>query len=540
MKNDKKSVEKKPYLYNDHKAPVTRREFLATGAIGMSTLAFTSGLSALLSPSNVFGQALTCGGKNLLCGNIPFLCIDGAGGMNIAGGNAIVGFASSEYQEDFGTTLLSDYRRLGIHDNYHPTKSGMVNNIYGLKFHSTSGILEGLDDVLAPREGEADLRQSVDGLILCALTADDTGGNPLNTAYMAQKAGAIGDLVQLIGNVSTVSGGSSVAPSDQVNLVLKPSYLTDFRSSESLLSIGDSIVGPKFLNSTGPNGSSRLKSFMNIIQSAGQGRLNELKSNPTRAAEVDLYLSKQSAAQNVFDRFSPAQLNPIKNTSDADVIKDVYDKMLLSNLTGGEENSANILNLLTKRIAGAATITVGGCDYHNGTASAGHATDKQIGQYIGYAIRMAAKRNVPIFIHLFTDGGVVGDAAGQVDPNMPTRTVWRSDSGERSAALMFVFKPGKIRVSSGQKGENSNFLLANKTRQIGFFKQGGGVVLDANSLANNSQKLWMGVILNYMATQVHSTDDAEIVRIVGEQFRVKFGSLPNDWQKFIRLKSLVA
>ncbi len=531
--------EKKPFRYNDHKVPMTRRDFLAAGCIGMSTLAFTSGATALLAPNNVFGQALTCGGSNLLCANIPFLCVDGAGGMNIAGGNAIVGFAPNEFQGDLGTIQLNDYRRLGIPDNYHPSKTGMINSLYGLKFHSTSGILEGLEDVLAPRAGEADLRKHVDGLILCALTADDTGGNPLNTAYMAQRAGAAGNLVQLIGNSPTVSGGNSIAPSDQVDLTKKSAYLTNFKDSESLLSIGDKIVGDRFLASTTAGGGSRLKAFMKIIENAGKGRLNELKTNPTKAAELDQYLSKQSASQNVFDTFSPAQLNPQTNPADKTILEAVYNKTLMT-FDGNEQMAGNLLNLLTKRVAGTATITVGGCDYHNGTATAGHGTDKLIGQYIGYAIRMAAARNVPIFIHLFTDGGVVGDQAGQVDPNMPSRVVWRSDSGERSAALMFVYNPRKERVDGGQGNESSNFLLANKTRQIGYFKQGGGVVLDANSLSNNSQKLWMGVILNYMATQVYSNDDQEVIRIVGEKFREKFGSLPGDWQKFVRFKSLVA
>lgn len=536
----KENTKNEPFKYDDHKRPVTRRDFLATGAIGISAVAFTSGVTAMLSPDNAYGAITACG-SNLLCGNVPFLCVDGAGGMNIAGGNVIVGFDKNQYQEDFATNALGDYRRLGVPDLYHPSKTGMVNSGYGLKFHSTSGILEGLEEVLAPRMGETeDLRQHVDGLILCAITSDDTGGNPLNTSYMAQRAGAIGNLVQLVGNGSSVAGGNSTAPSDQVDLTKKPSRLTSFKDSESLLSIGDNLVGGRFLASTAPDGGMRMKNFMGLIGRAGKGRLDELKKNPKLAAEIDSFNSKQSKITEVFDKFSPSELNPTTNAADRAVVQNVYNVANLNMVTGSSQTAANIINLLTKRTAGAATIVVGGCDYHNGTAMTGHEKDKEIGRHIGHAIRMAAVRGVPMFVHLFTDGGVTGDIAGQVDPNMPSRVVWRSDSGERSAAMMLVFHPNKKRVASGPSGEQSNFILSGKTRQIGYFKAAGGVITDAHSLSNNTQKLWVAVILNYMATLVNSTDDDKIIAEVGERFREKFGSLPNDWQQLIRLKSLIA
>lgn len=535
-KNEESKPENEVHLHADHKVPTTRREFLASGLMGVSTLAFTSGSMALLSPSNVLGAAV-CGSSNLLCGNVPFLCLDGAGGMNIAGGNVIVGFASNQEQEEFGHNVISDFRRLGIADNYHPSKSGMINSSFGLKFHSTSGILEGLEEVLAPRIGDTkDLREYVDGLLLCAVTNDDTSGNPTNTTYMAQKVGAKGDLVQLIGTSGSVSGGNSVAPSDQVNLTLKPSALGNFKSSESLLSIGDNIMGNGGLNAFATGGATRMKRFMELLSRSGSSHLNDIRRNPAMSAEVDKFLTRQGGTQGVFDRFSPATLNPMTNPTDGALIAKVYD----APLGNVDQRVANILNLLTKRIAGAATIEIGGCDYHNGTATSGHERDKSIGRNMGLAIRMAAERNQPIFLHLFTDGGVTGDAAGQVDPNMPTRTVWRSDDGVRSAAVMLVFHPNRKRVNVGDN-EHSNFLLNGKTRQIGWYKIAGGTAIDSHSLANNVSKLWIGVILNYMATLVDSTDDDKIVYEVGEKFKAQFGAiLPPDWKELIRLRSLIA
>jgi hypothetical protein len=82
--------------------------------------------------------------------------------------------------------------------------------------------------------------------------------------------------------------------------------------------------------------------------------------------------------------------------------------------------------------------------------------------------------------------------------------------------------------------------LTGKTRQIGYFKNGGGNALDAHSLSNNVSKLWIGIILNYMATMVNSNDDDEIRNVVSEQFRCRFGDLPADWAKLIRFRSLIA
>jgi hypothetical protein len=83
-------------------------------------------------------------------------------------------------------------------------------------------------------------------------------------------------------------------------------------------------------------------------------------------------------------------------------------------------------------------------------------------------------------------------------------------------------------------------LLSGRKRQIGYFVQGGGVNSGATSMSNNVAQLWKSVILNYLATMVNSTDDDEVVRVAGDVFESRFGDLPPDWQKLIRLRSLVA
>jgi hypothetical protein len=537
-KNDEENtVKEKPLLYSDHKTPVTRRDFLASGLLGMTTMALSSTTLALMS-KNVFAQS-ACSAGPLMNGNVPFLCIDIAGGMNIAGGNAIIGQAPSGFQGEVGG-VLSHFRRLGIPDEYHPSKTGMIDNTFGLKFHSSSGILQGMNEVLLPRAGDLkDLRKYVDGVIIGGVTNDDTQNNPLNTVYMAHKVGAKGDLVQLIGTKNSVSGGESFPPPDQIDLTKKPSPLGSFQASEGLLSIGQNIMDPSFLNPSGTGGSNRMKRFMELLGRSGSSQRNAISAKSTELEmEMNKYQERLNGTQSIFNTFAPDQLNPLKNATHRTVLEKTYGKTLAT-FTGGEVMSSNIVNLLTTRIAGAGTISVGGGDYHDGTARTGQNKDVEVGRYIGNAIRMASLRNVPLFIHVFTDGGVVGDAAGMVDPQLPNRTVWASDDGTRSAALMIVFKPARERSSPSGNDEYSNFLLTNKTRQIGYFKPGGGNALDAHSLSNNVSKLWKGIILNYMATMVNSNDDDQIRAVVKEQFVCRFGELPPDWEKLIRFRSLI-
>lgn len=549
----KKSAEEKnespvSHLYDDHRKPVTRRDFLASGLMGMSTMALGSTAMALMS-NKAWAQA-NCATTGAFYigdkGHVPFLCIDCAGGMNIAGGNAIMGQAASGFQREVGS-IQSDFRKLGIPDEFHPSRSGMIDNSMGLKFHSTSGILEGMNEVLSLKPGETkDLRNYVDGVIIGAVTNDDTQTNPINTVYMAHKAGAKGDLVQLVGTANSVSGGNSVSPTDQIDLTKKPSQLTTFNSSSGLLSIGNNIMGSNFLNATGPGGQGRMQRFMQILARAGSSHRESISSRSQALKdEINKYEQRLSGVDSVFNRFSPAELNPVTSTDQSRAILESTYGKTITTFTSNEAQSANIINLLTKRVVGAATISVGGGDYHDGTAMSGFNKDREIGRYIGWAFRVAAARNVPCFIHVFTDGAVIGDAAGQVDPNLQSRTVWRSDDGTRSAALMLVFNPKKQRQVVGGDDEYSNFFLqkqggVNSTRQIGYFKAGGGNVLDAHSLSNNVSQLWRAIILNYMATMVNSTDDEQVMNVAAEQFRCKFGELPPDWKNLIRFRSLVA
>ncbi len=509
-------------LNHGEKIPNSRREFLSSGLIALSTMAIAPGL--LMSPTSVMAEAAA---ESTL--GIGFLGIEGAGGMNFAGGNVMVGFGEDEEQENFGVVQnLSDYILLGLPASMHPSKSGMLNNEYGLVFHSTSGILAGLNEVLTP-----DLKDAIDGIVICGRTADDSADNPINVAFQAQRSGAKGKLVQLIGNSGTPSGSRSPAVSTQIRPELQASRITKFSEGSGLLSIGDDAINPSFFNlaSADGKGTARIQSFLSSIMGLSK---TKFESAVYKQKEIAQMTKTQQASNAVFKQFSPLSLNPV---NDPVLLTKIQQAFGGTGMNVVDEGVAAVANLVTEKIAGVGSLTVGGCDYHNATASSGQAKDAEIGRYIGKCIKLAALKGQNLFIHLYTDGGVGGDNAGTLDetPAGAGRVIWVGDNGTTSCQICIVYKHNHKRSVMG------SLLLPGKTRQIGYFRQGGGINLTATSVSNNIDQMWKAVILNYLACMSNEAPD-KVIEDVKKKFSETFPgeTLPSDYEKLIRFKSMVA
>lgn len=538
-----------PYVRPDHEKLVTRRDFISSGFMAGFGSALTFSAPSLLLPNTSFAQFADSCLMTEMCSNVPFLSVDAAGGMSLAGSNVMVGFGAGEDQLDHGTGASDGYIRLGIAPSDHPKNTGMVNSDYGLKFHSKSWLMKGLNSVLEagvdangdPDPNRPDLRGSIDGLLLCTITSDDTGGNPLNSSYIVNSLGAQGDLVQILGSRNSDSGANSVAPSFSVDLTKRPSPIQGFADGESLISIGDKMMESNFLDASGAGGDNRLKEFMKRITNmsvASLDKYSNLNDNSLVKQNIETALN---GSVNMFDQFSPSNLNPLKNAEDAAVIQSVFGVDDINSLSNDDRQIGAISNLLTRGVAGAGNLVVSGCDYHNGTGATGNLKDFQIGRSIGLAIRMAHQRGKNLFVHLYSDGAAGGDPGGAIDTtlNGDGRVNWTADSGTRSSAMILVYKHGHTRADNG---ETSDMLLGDAKRQIGHFAQGGGNVSTATSISNNPSDVWKVIALNYIATLVNSTDDEQVKHIAKETFKHKFGisTLPPDANNLIRLRSLVA
>lgn len=518
-----KEPENKPMVHENHKAPVTRRDFLAQGFIGMSASAFAPSMLGMLIRSNdAMAQDFVCATGSFTPG-MPYLCMDVAGGMNIAGANVIVGMtAGGEHQEDYGSAT-SDYIRLGISPEESPKLSGKVDGTFGLKFHRASGILQGMNSVLKDDDGNylsmpngKPISDGIDGLIFCARTADDTSNNPLNTVYMANKAGASGQLVQLVGSQASVSGGRSIAPGGQINLLNKPSPIGRNEDTVGLLSIGDKLMGNNYLRAEQSGGRERLELFLQKIGKMSSAKISALAQRDSMTQIQKALSCSYQNAQNLFKQFSASELNPAND----DAVMTAYD--------GGSERAGAIAKLVLDSYAGAGTITIGGGDYHNNPIMRTHAKDVEVGENIGRAILLAKEKGKDLCIHLFTDGGVAADAGGLTEaqdiPGIGTvaKVKFVGDSGTRSSAVLLFYKhnhDGSSMVREDADGPR---------RQVGNFKKNGGVEL-TTLVGNSTENLWKAVILNYLAAQGR---EGEFEDLFGR------GSLPPNYESLIRMKKV--
>jgi hypothetical protein len=522
------------HVFDDHKIPSNRRDFLSSGIMGLTTMALVPSV-LLSSPDAMAQQCADVAG----CG-LPFLSFEGAGGMNIAGGNAMVGFDPDQSQINFGTGMsMTDYIRLGLPADMHPSKAGMLNTAYGLVYHSTSGLLAGMEEILTPAIGEPDYRESMDGIIICARSGDDSAANPINAAFQAQKAGSMGKLVQLIGGTNSDTGSRSPGVSTQVRSELRSSRITQFTEASGLLSIGSSIMNNSFLDAGNAGGTARVKGFLNRILNLSQNRLDKFVNHQQEAQAL---ITAQQGTKNLFDQFSPSSLNPETNP-DPDQLADLQLAFGGTGTVVDDENIASVANLVLDRIAGVGSFTVGGCDYHNGSASSGQNKDKQIGRYIGKCVKLAALKGQNLFIHLYTDGGVGGATGGTIDasPAGAGRVIWSNDSGTRSAQLCLVYKHLHNRTNDGSLilRDNQN---AQKTRQIGYFNKAGGINTASSSVAASTDQIWKAVILNYMACMSKAVGDAAVIADVVLKWNTLFPTETSlsDAAEIIRFKSLYA
>src|SRR6476646_969898 len=138
-----------PQMHENHKRPITRRDFIAQRFLaGGATLLGGGILSLFANPRAAFAGALAQDlvGLTAACGispgagKIPFICFDLAGGGNMAGSNVLVG---QKGQLDVLST--AGYSKLGLPGTMIPgaaettalpgSNGDHTNTQLGLAFH---------------------------------------------------------------------------------------------------------------------------------------------------------------------------------------------------------------------------------------------------------------------------------------------------------------------------------------------------------------------------------------------------------------------
>ncbi len=421
-----------------HGRPISRRDFLAQGFIGLSTTLF---VPDLLFPKRAFGTDPLA--------TLPYLIFDCAGGMSMPG-NFLAG--NQRGTED----LLASYDVLG----WNPRAAGALDRRFGLPMSALhSRLLQGLLQSTSA-EAQARLRMGC----FCHFSQDDSGINKASAVSLITRVGFRGRHIEAgLGGDATPSGGRTGTPI--VEARLRPLHVTSINDIAQALSLG-----PAFLSMPTPaltnvgSASLRLSELQSQSFSRRQGA-RALRDSVTRA-----YEGSRAYVANA----------PEVDPRALEVFRSVY--ALTPETAPNDESavSAAIVMNVLNQTAGPGVISIGGCDYHQSDEttperlSNGDAKDLEIGTQIGRAVEAAHRLRRPLFFQLLTDGGVTA-AEG--------RRSWTGDAGDKSMTVIGYYSPTGARET--------------RRLQVGHYTNGQSANLDT-LIGSDTSKVAYAVLANYL------------------------------------------
>jgi len=518
-----------PFKHENHPRPVTRRElmgagFLSGGAMVMApawlgALLKTQKAEAAVQLTTIAQLQTECalqpppngGGSLGTTGPVPFITIDLAGGANLMGSEAIAGMSGSP------TNFISSagFSKQGVPGNMVPTSSTFIDMSLGLPFHSDSAILRGIKT-----KASAAALLKVNGVVIPAISQNDTNSNPLNAMYLIAKAVSalappnqlaptFGQYATLVGTNATTSGGNSAAPAAYVDPTLQPTRIAssadntalvgsgtgaaatqlqvDVQQAQASISTGTSASPDQKPTGVVPdtyNGSILDKTALNLIKTTS----DNTGSGPAADA-ANLALKEQLRCAYVKTAFTsvvskgPDSVNPDK---DMLIVGGAGSIFTSAEYSGGDiKKTAAIMKLVINGYAGAGTIVLGGYDYHSGNRADGETKNQQAGVIIGAIIAYADAAQTPVMINIISDGSLT--STGMADNSTAGRGKlgWQGDSQQVAASIILVYSP------KGRPAATIN--------QIGSLNSDGTVQASSSPGANAPNLVTQLVALNWMA-----------------------------------------
>jgi len=483
-----------PLRHENHKAPVTRRDFIAQGFLtGPAMIAAPSALALLIGAEKARAMSPDLEAMKTTCnitagaGKIPFICFDLAGGGNLIGSEILIGTGTQQ------TNFLSTqgYAKLGLPGNMTPNSpnaasasNDFVNMEFGTAWHSDGAILRGMQ-----ASTQVTTRANVAGFPIAARSENDTGNNPHNPMYGINRVGADGQLLTLIGSQNTDSGGNSMAPMSMMNPAARPTKVDRASDVTGLVDTGE--LGTLFTNSD--DAIAVLESMTRL----SHAKTDLAQTKLSAQAEADLKkLVKCGYVKSTYlaDNFrSPDALNPDKDpniVAQASQPAGVTPIFTAAEYSGDNEfrKTAAIMKMVISGYAGAGTVTMGGYDYHGQGRDTAEVRNFRAGRCIGACLEYAARKQIPLMIYVFSDGALSANGMVNNTVNGRGKLDWASDNQSTAGTFALVYKP------SGRP------VLRDTSRtQVGSYTAQGDVNMVSSPAANAVNLLVETVILNYMA-----------------------------------------
>jgi hypothetical protein len=482
-----------PIRHENHKKPVTRRDFIAQGfrtgpaiiaAPSILALAMSSERARAMSPDL---EAMAAGVCNIQAGagKIPFICFDLAGGANLNGSEILMGQAGNP------TNFLSTagYSTLGLPGNMLPNSpnpanvvtNNFINTEFGAAWHSDGAILRGMQG-----STQVATRANVNGFGIAARSENDTGNNPHNPMYGIFRAGADGQLLTLIGSQNSDSGGNSMAPMSLMDAAARPTKVDRASDVTGLVDTGE--LSTLFANAGPDDAISVLESMTRLSHTKTDIVQPRLMTSQEDAALRTLVKCGYLKSTYLADRFrTPAALNPDLDTNIVGAANSIFTQ---AEYNGDNEfrKTAAIMKMVVNGYAGAGTVTMGGYDYHGQGRPTAEMRNFRAGRCIGACLEYAARMNKPLMVYIFSDGSLSANGAPDNSAGGRGKIPWTSDNQSTACSIVLVFNP------AGRPVMRDPARL-----QIGSFSAGGAVVTTSSPAANAVNLLVDTVVLNYMA-----------------------------------------
>jgi hypothetical protein len=381
-------------------------------------------------------------------------------------------------QLDFLTT--AGYSKLGIPGNMTPNLPTFTDSTFGLAFHSDSAFLRGMK----MRAGVGTAART-NGTIIAARSENDTGNNPHNPMYGIARTGARGELLTLIGSVSSDSGGNSMAPAAMIDPKIRPTKVDRASDVTGLVDTGElATLFPGTLQQRADAAVSVMES-MAVLTHRKHATVTTGLANDVALKQFNKcgYVKSAYLAAQFTD---PASLNP---GIDPDVVGPTGIFTQAEYDSDGEfRKTAAVMKMVVDGNAGAGTIQMGGFDYHTGDRSTGEMRDLRAGQCIGACLEYAARNNQPLMLYVFSDGSLSSNGMIDNSVNGRGKGVWTGDNQATAASFFLVYNPATRAVLTGPT-----------MNQIGFYSADGSVSTSSHPGANAVNLLAETVILNYLA-----------------------------------------
>ena len=510
-----------PILHENHRKPVTRRELLGAGlktapAVVMAPAwlgsllkssrakagTLDSDISDLVNryPAGSTTGPVQCGIANL-ANAIPVICFDLAGGANLVGSEVIVGQKGG--QANFLTT--AGYGKMGLPGNMVPSaNSTMVSSTFGLLWHSDGAILRGmLTKATTPATAA-----NTNGAVICGMSQNDTGQNPHNPMYGITKIGARAKLLNLVGNVSSVSGGNSASVPYMIDPLFQPTTISRASDDVALVSTGGAPADPVAVEVAEAQARISGGTAEYLAPSTGSEFLGMLTPPVTQSspvAGVNLYdpgngsstvaegaLKNQVRCAYVGAAYTanafgdPSALDP---TKDQNIIGGATPIFTAADFQDSDvQKTASVMKLVCNGLAAAGTITLGGYDYHDSTRATGETRNFKAGQMIGAVLEYAQRVGVQVMIYVFSDGSLSSSSMVDTSTAGRNKLAWQGDNQSVSSTFFLVYNPGG----------RPQLMNGAASQQIGYYTADGSVDASSSPAANSVAQIPEVMLLNYL------------------------------------------